>query len=252
VVFSGKKVLVTGGSRGIGFATVELLHSQGAMIAINGRSDATTETAVAKLGGGDRLCGVVGDVATAAGCKALVGTAVERLGGLDVLVNSAGVFAERRIEDTDEAFWDQTIDINLKGPFFCARAALPALRQSRGNIVTVASDAGLFGTAEITAYCASKGGVVNLTRALALEVAPEVRVNCVCPAYVDTDMARRDLIDTADDPATKEREMIDYAPLKRICTPREAGHAIAYLACDEARNITGAALQIDGGSSSGR
>ena len=144
------------------------------------------------------------------------------------------------------------LDINLKGTFFCIRAALAALRNSKGNIVNVASDAGLIGELGLTVYCASKGGVVNMTRAMALELAPDVRVNCVCPGYVDTDMVRRDGIEQADDPAAAERALINYTPLKRIATPGEIATAIVYLASDDARFVTGAAFQIDGGSTAGR
>jgi NAD(P)-dependent dehydrogenase (short-subunit alcohol dehydrogenase family) len=144
------------------------------------------------------------------------------------------------------------LDVNLKGTFFCIRAALAALRDSKGNIVNLASDAGLIGELGLTVYCASKGGVVNMTRAMALELAPDVRVNCVCPGYVDTDMVRRDGIEQADDPAAAEQAVINYAPLKRIATPDEIATAIVYLASEDARFVTGAAFQIDGGSTAGR
>ena len=130
--------------------------------------------------------------------------------------------------------WDATIDINLKGTFFCLKAALPHLRASKGNVVNVASDAGLKGEKGLSVYCASKGGVVNLTRALALELAPDIRVNCVCPGYVDTDMVRRDGIEQSDDPSAAEAALKAYSPLRRIAKPREIGKAIAYLASDDA------------------
>jgi NAD(P)-dependent dehydrogenase (short-subunit alcohol dehydrogenase family) len=119
-----------------------------------------------------------------------VKTANDAFEGLGILVNSAGIGAGRPIEDSDEAMWDAHVEVNLKGTFFCCRAALPELRKSNGNIVNIASDAGLMRCPGITVYCASKGGVVNMTRAMALEVAPDVRVNCVCPGYTDTDMIR--------------------------------------------------------------
>ncbi len=250
--FTDKRVLVTGGTRGIGRRTVELLLDAGARIAVNGRTAESTAVGVAALGVSERLLPVPGDVATAAGCKAVVGAAVEGLSGLDVLVNSAGVGKDGLIEDFDEAAWDEMLDVNLKGTFFCIRAALAALRDSKGNIVNLASDAGLVGEHGLAVYCASKGGVVNMTRAMALELAPDVRVNCVCPGYVDTDMVRRDGIEQADDPAAAEQAVINYAPLKRIATPAEIATAIVYLASDDARFITGAALQIDGGSTAGR
>ena len=254
--FTDKRILVTGGSRGIGRAAVEVFLAGGARVAVNGRSAESTAAGIAALGdaslGNRALVAAPGDVGTVAGCEAAVGTAIEALGGLDVLVNSAGVGYGGAIEEMDESRWDDTLDVNLKGSFFCIKAALPSLRKSLGNIVNVASDAGLMGDPDLIVYCASKGGVVNMTRAMALAFAPEVRVNCVCPGYVDTDMVRRDGIELAADPAAAEQALIDYAPLGRIAEPAEIGRAIAYLADPENRFVSGAALQIDGGTTAGR
>ena len=249
--FSGKRVLVTGSSRGIGQATARLFCESGAQVAVNARTPDSTAAGMAALGDSDRLVAAPGDVSSVAGCEAVVGAAVEELGGLDILVNSAGVAFFLPLDDSDEAVWDATLDTNLKGTFFCVRAAADPLRESGGNIVNVASDAGLIGEKGLSVYCASKGGVVNLTRAMALELAPAVRVNCVCPGYVDTDMVRRDGIDQADDPQSAEQTIVDYAPLKRISKPTEIAKAIAYLAGEDAVFITGSALQIDGGSTAG-
>ena len=249
--FSGKRVLVTGSSRGIGQATARLFCESGAQVAVNGRTPDSTAAGMAALGDSDRLVAAPGDVSSVAGCEAVVGAAVEELGGLDILVNSAGVAFFLPLDDSDEVVWDATLDTNLKGTFFCVRAAADPLRESGGNIVNVASDAGLIGEKGLSVYCASKGGVVNLTRAMALELAPAVRVNCVCPGYVDTDMVRRDGIDQADDPQSAEQTIVDYAPLKRISKPTEIAKAIAYLAGEDAVFITGSALQIDGGSTAG-
>jgi NAD(P)-dependent dehydrogenase (short-subunit alcohol dehydrogenase family) len=250
--FQDQSILITGASRGIGKAAAQEFRDLGARVAVNGRTEQSVAAAMAELGGGDRLFAAPGDVGTVAGCEAIVSTAIAALGGLDVLVNNAGVGTDARIEESDEALWDETIDINLKGTFFCSRAALGALRKSGGTIVNVASAAGLNGFGSLTVYCASKGGVVNMTRAMAMELAPEIRVNCVCPGYVDTDMVRRDYIDKTPDSAAAERAIEEDAPLKRMATAEEIGKAIAYLASNDARFITGHALAIDGGSTAGK
>ena len=250
--FTGKRVLVTGGSRGIGRAAAAAFLEAGARVAVNGRTGESTAAGMAAIGASERLLAAPGDVATAAGCEAMVGAAIESLGGLDVLVNSAGIGKDGTIEDFDEAAWDETLDVNLKGTFFCIRSALAALRASKGNVVNVASDAGLMGQVGLIVYGASKGGVVNMTRAMALELATQVRVNCVCPGYVDTDMVRRDYIEQADDPAAAEQEVLNFAPMKRMATVDEIATAILYLASDDAGFVTGSALQIEGGSTAGR
>ena len=249
--FTDKRVLVTGSSRGIGYAIAEAFVGAGARVAINGRTEQSVSAAIERLGCPEQLVAAPADIGTVPGCESAVKTAIDAFDGLDILVNNAGVGSGRPIEDSDEAMWDAHVDVNLKGTFFCCRAALPALRESGGNIVNIASDAGLIGVPGITVYCGSKGGVVNMARAMALEVAPDVRVNCVCPGYVDTDMIRRDHIEKKDDPAAAEQRMIDYAPLKRIATPAEISHAVLYLASDEARFVTGTALAIDGGTTAG-
>ncbi len=249
--FSDKRILVTGSSRGIGFGIATAFLDAGARVAINGRTPESVNAAMEKLGNNDHLLAAPGDIGTVAGCELTVKTAVDSFGGLDVLVNSAGVGAGRPIAECDEQMWDEHIDINLKGTFFTCRAAIPQLRKSRGNIVNIASDAGLMGVPGLTVYCGSKGGVVNMSKAMALEIAPHVRVNCVCPGYVDTDMIRQSIIKSAD-PAAAEQEMIDYAPLERISTPPEIAAAVQYLASDDARFITGTALAIDGGTTAGK
>ena len=249
--FTNKRVLVTGGTRGIGNAVVKAFNEAGAQVAINGRTADSVEKTISTISNNERLFAAPGDVATVVGCEKVVNSAIEVLGGLDILVNSAGVGVDLSMEESDESLWDRTLSVNLKGTFFCCRAALAALRKSEGNIINIASDAGLMGNPNSSIYCASKGGVVNMTRALALELAPQVRVNCVCPGYVDTDMVRRDWIDKGDDPQSLEKMLCDYAPMKRMATPEEIASSVLYLATAESEFITGSALQIDGGSTAG-
>lgn len=249
--FTNKRVLVTGGTRGIGNAVVNAFNKAGAQVAINGRTTDSVEKTISKISDNELLFAAPGDVGTVVGCENAVNSAIELLGGLDILVNSAGVGVDVPMEESDESLWDTTLNVNLKGTFFCCRAALGALRESKGNIINIASDAGLMGNPNSSIYCASKGGVVNMTRAIALELAPEVRVNCVCPGYVDTDMVRRDWIDKGDDPMSLEKMLCDYAPMKRMATPDEIASSVLYLASVESEFITGSALQIDGGSTAG-
>jgi len=248
--FGGKRVLITGSSRGIGLAAARAFLDEGARVAINGRSQASVEAAIDTLGGGERLAAAPGDVASVAACQAVVGRVTEALGGLDVLVNNAGVYAIRSIEDTDEALWDAILDVGLKSAFFCSRAALSALGDSRGAIVNVSSSAGLMGFAGIAAYCAAKAGLVNLTRALALELAPDVRVNCVCPGPVDTDMGRVNLDPTL--PPSDARAAFEASiPLGRMGEPEEIAEAILWLASGSSSFATGAIVPVDGGRTLG-
>ena len=247
--FADKAVLITGASRGIGKAAAKLFHELGARVAVNGTTEAGVAAAIDGLGGGGRFAAAPGDLASAAGCAAVVAAAVSELGGLDVVVNNAGIYRQGAIADSDEAMWDAIIDTNVKGVFFTSQAALPTLSARRGSIVNVGSGSGLKGFAEETIYCASKGAVVNLTRAMALELAPEVRVNCICPGSVATDMMYEGV-----DPAAREAHYAETSanyPLKRVAEPAEVAAAIVYLASDKARFVTGATWQMDGGLTAG-
>lgn len=247
--FANQRVLITGSTRGIGHALAARFIAAGARVAINGRNADAVATAVEALGGA-RHCHVApGDVSTAAGCEQVVGAAVAGLGGLDILVNNAGTYPIASIADTDEALWDQTIDANVKSVFFCSRAALPALRDG-GVIINHSSIAGLMGFANIGAYCASKAAVANLTRSMAMELAPDVRVNCVCPTTVDNEMGWQGF-NRAADPQAAYEAFAAASKMQRLPTNDDVVEAILFLSSARAAFMTGVALPVDGGKSAG-
>ena len=246
--FATKRVLITGSTRGIGQALARRFIAEGAIVTINGRSGDAVDASIKAIGHTDRLRAAPGDVSSAAGCERVVSQALEALGGLDILINNVGTYPIASIEDTDEALWDTTLDTNVKSAFFCSRAALPALRQSRGVIINHSSIAGLMGFANIAAYCTAKAALANLTRSMAMELAPEVRVNCVCPTTVDNEMGWQSFNRT-DDPQAAYEAFAAGSKMKRLPTNEDVVEAFVFLASDRAGFMTGVALPVDGGQS---
>lgn len=246
--FSGKRVLVTGGSRGIGRGIVEMFLEAGARVALNGSTEESTKRAIEEIGVADKLVAAPGSVADVAGCRGIVDAARAGLGGLDILINNAGWGDATPVGDTSEESWDRTIDTNLKGVFFMTQFAAPALRESKGCIVNFSSVFGLVGAPESSVYGASKAGVINLTKAHALELAPDIRVNAVCPGGVDTDMLQELAISIAGD-VEKGYEILaeDCAAQKRIADVRELAGPVLYLCSDLASFVTGSIHVVDGG-----
>jgi len=214
------------------------------------------ETVAALGGAAAGILGIQADVADPAACERLVERAVAAFGGLDVVVNSAGVWVEGATEAATEAEFDRTLAVNLKGPFFICRHAIPHLARSAGCIVNIASDAGLVGNAGAAIYSASKGAVVLLSRSLALELAPRgIRVNAVCPCDVATPMIELQAATYGGgDPDGYKARLLARYPQKtraRFATADEVAELIYYLASTKAAPITGAALPIDFGLTSG-
>lgn len=244
--FSGKKVLVTGATRGIGRATTAAFLKAGATVAVNGRQPDGVTALIEDLGG-QNMVAAPGDLSKVNVCESVAKAAVEGLGGLDYLVNNAGLYVVASMEESDEAAWDRLNDINVKATFFLSRAVLPALRKSKGAIVNLGSSAGLAGSAQTTIYCATKGAVVNLTRAMAQELAPDIRVNCVCPAVIATEMGEQNL-EIFGQPGATIDDLKAWYPLKRIGTAEEVAEGILFLCSPAAAFMTGSMLAMDGGA----
>lgn len=243
--FAAKRILVTGSTMGIGRGVAEMFLEAGATVAINGREADTVAETMRQLETAHAVA-APGDVATVAGCRQIVETAVARMGGLDILVNNVGICPLSYMMDVTEEHWDQVIAVNLRSALFCSKFALPELRRSRGNIVMVASIAGLCaGPTDSFVYAISKGGMVNMTKALAIELAPDgVRVNAVCPGYIDTPMIQSENAATGGQVHAFIRET---TPLRRVGTVRECASSVLYFASELGGYCTGAILSNDGG-----
>lgn len=235
--FAGKTAIVTGGAMGIGAAVAKKLADEGAVVAVVDREQAT---------GGALF--VQADVSKSAEVTAAVGRVLSEFGGVDVLVNAVGIQRYGNALETDEAVWDEVMNVNVKSMFLVSKACLPSLIERKGTIVNLGSvqSVGAFGGA--VAYVTSKAAVANLTRALAADFAPDVRVNAVCPGSVDTPMLRNAAAVLApDDP---EKALSDWAalhPLARVAAAEEVAEAVAFLAGPRSSFCTGALLMVDGG-----
>jgi len=242
-----KRILISGGTSGIGLTTAKLFLAAGAKVAVMGRSASRGNAALQELGTEEQVIFLQGDVSRRADCQRAVQQVQMLWGGLDVLVNSAGIYMEGAIEDMTDEQIASVLDINVKGTYFLSQAAVPLLKETRGNIVNVASDAGVHGNYYCSLYCASKGAVVLFTKALALELAGfGVRVNAIAPGDILTPLTEAQLAAAANREEAL-REMASVYPLGRIGTPLEAAAAIKFLASADAAFITGTILSVDGG-----
>jgi len=248
-----KVALITGGNSGIGSATAALFAEEGAAVVITGRNlERGEEVAQAINDAGGKAMFIRADVRVAEDCRQAVEQTLERFGRIDVLFNNAGVFHPKTVPECTEQEWDETIDSSLKGAFLMSKYALPSMiERGSGSIIHTSSGWGILGGDRAAAYCAAKGGLVVMTKAMAIDHGRDgIRVNCVCPGDTETPML-------ADDADKRGMAWEDYVasgsdrPLGRFGTAEEIARAVLFLACDDSSYVTGEALVVDGGGIAG-
>jgi meso-butanediol dehydrogenase/(S,S)-butanediol dehydrogenase/diacetyl reductase len=249
--FSGKTVLVTGSTTGIGEACARLFAQSGAAVMVSGRDLARGEAVVAAIrGAGGKAQFLATDLREAGACDALVASTIAALGGLDVLVNNAGILYSADAPQTTDAQWLDTMAVNVDALFFLSRAAVRHMRRAgSGAIVNIASEWGLNGEANHVAYCASKGAVIQITRCMALDHAREnIRINSVCPGEIHTRMVDEIAAKQGGDRAENLRALAQGIPMRRLAQPIEVARCVHFLASDLASYVTGTNLVVDGGN----
>jgi meso-butanediol dehydrogenase/(S,S)-butanediol dehydrogenase/diacetyl reductase len=243
---SDKVVLVTGASSGIGAATAVAFSRAGYKVVLAGRNRERLESVESTFA--DALTWS-GDLVGSEACTELVNFTISRFGRLDILINNAGIIYRRDALATTDAEWEHTLAVNLDAPFYLSRAAIPHMLGNGGVILNIASDWGLKGGTRAAAYCASKGGLVLLTKAMALDHAKDgIRINAICPGDVDTPMLQYEAAQRGVDYAAAMAENHADSPTGRITRADEVAALCVYLASDSAAQITGVAIPIDGGN----
>jgi NAD(P)-dependent dehydrogenase (short-subunit alcohol dehydrogenase family) len=247
---AGQHALVTGGSRGIGWAIAQGLARLGATLSLTARDAGRVQAAAKEIGG----FAAPGDMASAADIERCFKAAVAAQGEIDILVNNAGVGRSAPFHRMDGAFWDATIGLNLTGPFLCIKQVYDSMRRrGYGRIINISSTVGLRGYPYIAAYAASKHGLIGLTRSLALECAKTgVTVNAVCPGYTDTDLVK-EAVDVIVEKTGRQadevrRELAHMSPIERMITPEEVAETVAWLALPSSAAITGQSIVVAGGA----
>lgn len=239
-----KVVLVTGGSRGIGRATAEEFLAEGARVFIAAHKQQEVETALQELGKLGSVSGSVTDVSDVSQIKEMVEKAVADFGQIDILINNAGIFPQKNLMEVTPEEWDECFAVNLKGYMFCSQEAAKVMAEKdvSGAMVNIASIAGVIGFPTAAAYCATKAGIISLTKSLALGLAPKIRINAIGPGVIDTVMVK-DLL--ANDQMAQY--LMSKTPLKRVGKPEEIAKVAVFLASDAASFMTGTTVFVDGG-----
>jgi NAD(P)-dependent dehydrogenase (short-subunit alcohol dehydrogenase family) len=248
---AGLTALITGGATGIGRAISESFSREGAKVAIAARRKDKLDEAVAAITSqGREALAIECDVSSSRDAERAIQETVSHFGALNILVNNAGIWSAATVEQISEADWDRVMKINVNGPFLMSRAALPALRKSGGgSIINTGSVLGLYAMKNRAAYCASKGAVTMLTKAMALDHAHEnIRVNCICPSLVETEMVQSLFPDTVSGHAARQARLATI-PIGRMGRPADVAALAVYLASPESSWLTGVAIPLDGGLS---
>ena len=246
---NGHRAIVTGGASGIGAAIVEAFVQEGAMVALADLEEPSSSTAAeSDTGEREQSFFLPVDVSDHGSVRDMIGEAVDRLGGLDILVNNAGIGTPGKLLDTHYDDWAKMMAVNLTGTFLVSKHALPHLLTSGGgSIINMASAAGLKAVRDRAAYCATKGGVISLTRSIALDYVDQgLRCNAICPGTVDTPWVER-MVSQYPDPEAARASMVARQPMGRLGRPDEIAQAAVYLATPAAEFVTGTCLVIDGG-----
>jgi NAD(P)-dependent dehydrogenase (short-subunit alcohol dehydrogenase family) len=252
VPLAGLHALVTGAGRGIGSAIARTLAHAGAAVTLLGRSRADLDAVAADLGNARAGCQVA-DVSDVDAVRAAVAAARAELGPVTVLINNAGQAQSAALGKTSDALWHSTLAVNLTGTFYCMRECLPDMMKAGfGRIVNIASTAGLTGYPYVSAYCASKHGVIGLTRAVALETARHpITVNAVCPGYTDTDVVRNAIANICAKTGRSESEalaeLVSHNPQARLVTPQEVADTVLWLCLPGSQSVTGQSIAVAGG-----
>lgn len=242
-----KVAIITGAKSGIGLATARRFSREGAKVVLADVEDAQQELELITENRSEAVF-VRTDVSSEGDVHELFRQSVGRFGRVDVLVNNAGIELARKATDTTEDEWDRLMGVNLKGVFLCSKDAVAEMRRTGGGvIVNVASELGVVGGAEIAAYCASKGGVIQLSRAMAIDhAADHIRINCVCPGPINTPLLDR-IIESSSDPAKERQITVAKTLMNRLGEPEEIANVILFLASEESSFMTGSVVVADGG-----
>ena len=241
----GKVAIITGAGVGIGEATARLFAKEGAQIVCNDISTSVSSVVESIVSAGGQCISVIADVSNTDAAKHIITETIETYGRLDILVNNAGIVIPGRVDDTNPEDWNRTMEVNVRGPFLLSKFSIPHLKETHGTIIHVASAVALMGAKDRAAYTASKGAVVALTRAMAVDyMDDQIRVNCICPGTTDTP-SLADRLSAFPDPEAARQQFIQRQPLGRFGKPEEIAEGILYLAVAEF--CTGSILSVDGG-----